>query len=456
MRLNKSAVYTPLTHEGAPAKRESPIDKLQRSVVNCLLWDDTFYEEGEAIAERIATLTTQVKPEHAYAVAMEACDLHRLRHAPLWVAVSMAENRMQYAEQALRHVIRRPDQMGEALSMYWKEGKRPIPAAMKRALRHSFSRFDEYQFSKWNRKRDRISLADLVKLLHPCPRDEAQSALFAKLLGGKTAAKGGLKTANTWETRMSGGESKKTTFTDLLDPNKPGKIGDMAFLMNLRNMREAGVSRDLVKLRFAGGLKMPFPYRYITAAKAVPEWEDLIEPGFLKVAGSLPKLPGKTIILVDCSGSMFGAWGMFGSKGLMQRGKGDSLTFFERAASLAMIGRELCEEVAIYGYSGSPTRVPPRRGFALRDALQKVAAMSGTYTGRAIRESMAANPDVRRLLVITDGQSHDIIPVNAGDGVGVIMNVAPYEKTMKYSNGWEHVTGFSEHVFQWAGAREKL
>ena len=44
------------THEGAKARRVNAEMQLRRSVMSCLLWEKEFYEEGEDIASRVASL----------------------------------------------------------------------------------------------------------------------------------------------------------------------------------------------------------------------------------------------------------------------------------------------------------------------------------------------------------------------------------------------------------------
>ena len=51
------------THEGARGKRFTPEMELKRTLMNCLLWEDQFYEDGVSIADRIKTLVPQVEPE---------------------------------------------------------------------------------------------------------------------------------------------------------------------------------------------------------------------------------------------------------------------------------------------------------------------------------------------------------------------------------------------------------
>ena len=47
------------THEGAVAQRVDVKRELRRTVLTCLLWEDTFYEKGNDIAKRIAELVAR-------------------------------------------------------------------------------------------------------------------------------------------------------------------------------------------------------------------------------------------------------------------------------------------------------------------------------------------------------------------------------------------------------------
>ena len=71
--LNK--IVRAFTHEGARGKRFTPEMALKRALMNCLLWEDQFYEDGVAIAERIKALVKEVAPERVGPVNGE-----QLRH----------------------------------------------------------------------------------------------------------------------------------------------------------------------------------------------------------------------------------------------------------------------------------------------------------------------------------------------------------------------------------------
>ncbi len=67
-------------------------------------------------------------------------------------------------------------------------------------------------------------------------------------------------------------------------------------------------------------------------------------------------------------------------------------------------------------------KVPPRRGFALRDAIVSSQPHGGTLLGEAVKEIDRKGD---RLIVFTDEQSHDTVP--APKGTGYMVNVASYQ-----------------------------
>ena len=116
--------------------------------------------------------------------------------------------------------------------------------------------------------------------------------------------------------------------------------------------------------------------------------------------GQCRRLPGKTVLLVDVSGSMDAP---LSRRAEMRRN--------DAAYGLAVLLREIAEQVSIYTFSDKLVRVPSRQGFALRDALHASQPHGGTYLGRALGE---IDEKYDRLIVITDEQSHDAVPEPQG------------------------------------------
>ena len=94
----------------------------------------------------------------------------------------------------------------------------------------------------------------------------------------------------------------------------------------------------------------------------------------------------------------------------------------DAACGLAVLAREIGDEVEIFTFSNEVVKVPPRRGFALRDAIVNSQPHGGTYLGKAVTE---VDRKDARLIVFTDEQAHD--PVGAPKGIGYMVNVASYQ-----------------------------
>lgn len=425
------------THEGATASHIKPIEELKRSLLACLLWENTFYENGAPIADRINLLAAKCEFEHLAALAIYARHEANLRHAPLWLVCSMMEHPHRHVlgnpallAATIDDVCKRADDMGELISLYWRGGKRPLPNALKRGLANAFTKFDEYRLAKYA-PRGAIRLRDVMFLVHPQPVDDAQAKLWKLLADDK------LESADTWEVALSAGGDKKHTFTRLLSTNK---LGGLATLRNLRNMKDAGVEQALVAdtLLAQAGKSGILPYQYVSAAMAVPMWEHIIEPAMLAALGSLPKLPGRTVLLSDTSGSMNEN---LSDKSVLKRS--------DAAGALAVMLRELCDDVVIAAFDDEVRAMAPRRGFALRDML--VARNHGTDAGRAVMWANSMHAD--RIIILTDEQSSTRIAKPANGAKGYIMNVAPYQHGIGYGD-WTHISGFSENMVKFISETE--
>lgn len=430
-RLNQGT-STIQTHEGAPAKQIDAYSQLRRSVLSCMLWENTFYENGVDIAQRISDLVKLNKPEDVAALAVEARTVFRLRHVPLLLARELARTGGRLVGDTLYQIIQRPDELTEFLSIYWKDSKQPLSKQVKLGLARAFRKFDAYQLAKYNRKTP-IQLRDVLFLCHAKPKDGLQDALWKKLIDGK------LDIPDTWETKLSAGDDKKATFTRLINEKK---LGYMALLRNLRNMNEAGVDRQLVVKALLDGAEhsKALPFRFIAAMKACPQWEDIVDPAMIIAAKSMEPLPGRTVVVVDCSGSM----------SAMLSGK-STLSRFDAAAALAILVREIADDCVVYAYGSDVKLIPSRRGMALRDALEQSNVGWATNLGQCVRHINQTDYD--RAIIITDEQSRDAVP--GPKGKGYVINVAPYENGIGYGP-WTHIDGFSEAAVQYIQETEAI
>lgn len=450
-KLNVKDKHTEVTHEGGPAKRITPEKELRRSVMACLLWEKSFYENGEDIAQRIFTLTGQVNPDRAMNIALEARNRMNLRHAPLFVASSMAYHHRgsPLIQNTIAEVIQRADELTEFVSIHAKLNnvkpgnvKKTLSAQIKKGLATAFRQFDAYQLAKYDRQ-GAIRLRDVLFLCHAKPKGSAQDLLWKKLIYGK------LESPDTWETNLSSGKNKRETFERLLIEKR---LGYLALLRNLRGMLNAGVNMDLIRnaILERKGAHRVLPFRFVAAARHAPQLEPELDQALIASIDSAPKLPGRTIVLVDVSHSMNDR--LSNHSDLIRMDAAAALASILPAQYLRVFTFSAGNVRTLFGqWDGNPicVEVPPRRGIAGVDAVIQSQYHGGTMLGMAIKEMNQLDYD--RLIVITDEQSHDRVP--DPNGLGYLINVGDYKNGVGYGK-WIHIDGFSEAVIKYIQAME--
>ncbi|MNS71741.1 TROVE domain protein [compost metagenome] len=169
-----------------------------------------------------------------------------------------------------------------------------------------------------------VKLKDALFLVHPKAKDEAQQAIFNKLVNNT------LQTPYTWETELSQlGQikfynefEKQKAFTqkweELIDS---GKVGYMALLRNLRNILEANVSGfhmqkvcDYLSNEKAVANSKQLPFRFLAAYREVKDLNfkytsmvlDALEDAVMASSQNIKGFDVNTSIVIACdvSGSM--------------------------------------------------------------------------------------------------------------------------------------------------------
>ncbi|MBV8114340.1 MAG: TROVE domain-containing protein, partial [Silvibacterium sp.] len=279
-----------------------------------------------------------------------------------------------------------------------------------------------------------VKLRDVLFLTHGKPLTAEQALTWRQLIEGT------LPSPETWEVRLSRGEKKREVWESLLIANR---LGALALLRNLPNMQAVGVEPELVRQALeAIRVDRVLPFRFIAAARHAPQWEPWLEQAMFQSLHGQAPLDGRTALLVDVSGSM--------DAPLSRRSE---MLRIDAAAGLAVLLREIAEEVSIYTFSEKLVLVPARRGFALRDAIVESQPHSGTYLGRALDKLRESRQTYDRLIVITDEQSHDRGPEPRGKGY--VINVASYRNGVGYGP-WTHIDGWSEAVVEYIRSAEQV
>ena len=341
---------------------------------------------------------------------------------------SVLENR-----KVIDSVLLRADEPGEMLAYWVSKYGRAIPKPVKRGVADAVRRlYTERAVLKYDTASAGFRFGDVIDLVHPSPDGDKrwQGDLFSyaldrrhnrgttpdpgmlpilarnlaflesadehpeRLLDADAVKRAGL----TWENVLSlaGDRLDKRAVWEAVIPS----MGYMARLRNLRNFDQAGVSDEIAE-QIAARLADPeevarsrqFPFRFLAAYNATDSlrWSWALEKALNASLANVPSLPGRTLVLVDRSGSMFG--GISKRSGL---NRADSAAVFGTALALRAAAADLVE----FGTSHRPIR--PKAGASVLAVLKEFTSLGGTNTAEAVRANYRGHD---RVVIITDEQA---------------------------------------------------
>ena len=164
---------------GGRAHVESPELEFVSLLLTSFVQGQFYRSEGDTLDKIADLLDAGVAPEFAAKAAVYARDQFNMRSVSHVVAGELAHRvkSEEWMRPFVKNVIVRVDDMLEILSYYeGKYGRKPVPNALKRGIRDSFSKFDGYQLAKYRGESREIKLVDVVNLVHPEPTDRNRAS----------------------------------------------------------------------------------------------------------------------------------------------------------------------------------------------------------------------------------------------------------------------------------------
>ncbi len=451
----KASVQTPIqtkvqatgrTYEGAPGyERADAKSELFLLAVANMVKENTFYESANDRDERFTALVHEVAVQDPdwfgrFVGWLRGRDAN-MRSASLVAAAegvkAQLDAKLPLSKRGLVNaVLQRADEPGEMLAYWMSTYGRSIPKPVKRGVADAIQRlYNEYGTLKYDTASSALRFADVLALVHPEPVAPWQSDLFefinARRWGREDEFVPGeglrmvmarriadtytrdqlladpdlLKAAGyTWENIAGKGKMDARAWEAVI-PN----MGYMALLRNLRNFDQAGISKsaqDFVRSRLADPEQVAksrqFPFRFLSAYQATgsENWGRELEEALDLSLGNVPELKGRSLVLVDRSGSMDAPVG--GSLGTMTRA--DAAALFGTAVALRAEYADLVQ----FGseYYGPPGFEPVKvsKGDSVLKSIKKFRNMGGTETQKALVGSF--RPGFHdRVLIVTDEQA---------------------------------------------------
>lgn len=444
IRTGVSAVITDerpsgTTHEGAPGYGRDAKGELFLLAVTSFASEDTFYEAAPERDARLRDLVARVAVEDGdwtlRLVRWLRTGVH-LRSVAVVVAAEAVRARLSAGiaggnRAIVAAALDRADEPGEFLAYWAGRYRRAYPKPVKRGVADGVARlYTERSLIKYDGQARDFRFADVLELTHPTPRDERQSALFRHALDRRhdraetvperltmLRARQRLLAVPVEQRRalLAGGEgilgpagmSWEQVAGWLQGPMDAAawealipSMGYMALLRNLRNFDEAGVS-DRVAEQVAAKLadsdqvarSRQLPLRFLSAYRTAPSlrWAWSLERALQASLAGVPSLTGRTLVLVDRSGSMFGR---LSRRSVLIRADGAAV--FGAALAVRAASADLVE----FGTQSATVRF--RRGDSVLKVAERMGNLGGTNTAEAVQRHYRGHD---RVVILTDEQA---------------------------------------------------
>lgn len=468
------------THQGGTGWNPGdPHVELFNAAVSGMLADQ-FYETGDQRIERIVQLVKACNPGWLAQFVPWLRTGAGMRSASVVIAAEYAHAGHPWSRQVVDSALQRADEPGEILAYWSKRYGRPIPSRVKRGVADAVRRlYNERSLLAYDGGGRGWRFGDVLELVHPIPIAEWQSTLFRYALDRRrhpteTTVRAALPTVHAVLSLMDVPEDERRACLTALPDGftwerlagwLPGgmdaaawetmipRMGYMALVRNLNNFDRAGISpamADAVRARLVDAEQITkshiMPFRFLTAYKAAEtdNYRLALTTAADLALRNLPRLPGRSLIMVDCSGSMNDYVGAGKSR--------LPLTASNLAGFMAEALARTCDEAEIVCYDTSiiTTHQPMRHvGVVRAGADDRYRARGGTTTWQCT-ELAAAAGGYDRIVIITDEQTSDRESGALGNIPVITWNLAGYQPHHAAHDGRRRafIAGYSDSAIQ--------
>lgn len=430
------------TAEGGTGWQRTPKGELFLAAVTSLN-EDTFYETADERVNRIQTLATDPEivnsPEWALGMVRWLRQEVGLRSIPGVVAMTVVKARLDAGltgtnRQIIEAAIGRLDEASDMVAGWMSLYGRNIPSCVRRGVADALrARLSERSYLKWAGRMNSgsVSLRDVINLTHTKPKDKTQEALIKYALDAGYGQKGDDKQLPVIRARrqflamdrdaqisvLTGPDAqdiiRKAALTHEVIAGAIGTIpadvwetlvpemGYMALRMNLRRIEASGASRSLIGAisKRLGDVEeaaksRTMPVSFYAAYKNAPlAFAAALQDAANGSLENVPALKGRTLVLLDRSGSM--DYPLSAKSSLTRQ---DAANVF--ASALAIRG----ENVRVVAFDNRMEDVKVTSADLLRVVDQMPAARGGTYTPDAVAYAHKKGEKYDRIIILTDEQ----------------------------------------------------
>lgn len=297
---------TILSYEGGTVYEKNCIEDLTNFMLSSYL-ENQFYETADEQINRFIDLLDKVSKQVSLEwiaklsfFARKELGMKSVSHlTAAWLNSKAFENKRTY----YRNIMKIPSDIAEVFAAIDMLGDKRSHALVRGAGDY-LSSLKDYQLGKYKLKGKEYNMYDLINITH------AHSATIDKYKAGT------LETPDTWETAISGSKSdeeKSQNWQRLVEENK---LGYLALIRNLRNIVNSSPDADWIEKYLVPQIEnevaikksLVFPYQIYCSWKNYGirnfSIDAALDRAFRIACGNMPKMDGRTVIVLDVSGSM--------------------------------------------------------------------------------------------------------------------------------------------------------
>lgn len=289
----------------------------------------------------------------------------------------------------------RGDDGTEMLAAYFALYGRGNPNALRRGIRDALEASKPFSLAKYQSRNKAVKLRDTLRITHPNAfRDDTTEAM-GKVVDGT------LPVPKSWETELSERGNTAEVWDELLAERR---VGIMAAIRNMRNIIQSGadIQPVLSMLYDAETIRRSrqLPFRFYSAYRelrsaglATTSIARALDAAMVHACGNIERLPGRTAVLIDRSGSM----------GNRVSAK-SSVVCSEIAAVLGAMSSYISDDAWVAEFNGS-ARVVPMAGMGIISDASLVSFPSGgTDMACAFDLLRESGYDANRVVVLSDNE----------------------------------------------------
>lgn len=309
---SKKTVKNP---EGSIVLNRRPEIQLYLEASNLNLKKNSFYKESNNKLKDLIGLANKQDNKYILGLSKFLAD-KGLKTSPVILLSCLSDKKYSFENEDLTFIFNTPRRIAESIALNNLNLVKLNNSFMKRVLKKSLEDMQEHTLKKNKMKRNKIKLRDLIKLLHPHPKDDKMNKLYKAIIENSKEASLSEKEGNMISIKSSTKltkEEKKEEISKNIDSIPINQlIRNLKFLSEEYDFEKniEVQKKVLTKLKAVKNYRFLNVFDIITAAVFVPAFEKLLDEivkGFISEVEF--KFDGDATILFDISGSMLGEKG---------------------------------------------------------------------------------------------------------------------------------------------------